>query len=80
MSAHTCQSCGVPAGDGPYCQSCTGPDGTLQAFEDGFERMIKWQRRYHPTASRQELERRALTYMAAMPAWQDHPRIKAEFP
>jgi hypothetical protein len=70
----------MPTEEGPYCQYCLGPDGKLQAFEDRFERAIKAQARWHPKASRQELERKALTLMAAMPAWQDHPRIKAEFP
>jgi hypothetical protein len=80
MSAQTCQSCGMPTENVPYCGWCIGPDGKLQAFEERFESMIKWQARYHPKAARQELERKALAYMAAMPAWQDHPRIKAEFP
>jgi predicted DsbA family dithiol-disulfide isomerase len=80
MSALTCQSCGMPIDAEPYCTWCIGPDGKLQAFEERFERFIKWQARYHPAASRPELERKALAYMAAMPAWQDHPRIKLEFP
>lgn len=80
MSTHTCQSCGLPSATEPYCSFCIGPDGALQAFEERFERMIQWQARYAPKASRQELERKALAYMAAMPAWQDHARVKAEFP
>jgi hypothetical protein len=28
-----------------------------------------------PDASREELERQTLDYMATMPAWRDHPRV-----
>jgi hypothetical protein len=33
--------------------------------------------RAYPGASRQEIERQTLDYMATMPAWQDHPRVAA---
>jgi len=80
MSAQTCQSCGMPIEAGPYCQHCVDPDGKLQAFEERFERMIQWQARREPEATRKELERKTLAYMSKLPAWKDHPRIKAEFP
>ena len=39
-----------------------------------------WQARRHPSATRQEIERQTLDYMATMPAWQDHPRVAASRP
>jgi hypothetical protein len=34
-----------------------------------------WQARRDPAATREELERQTLNYLATMPAWQDHPRV-----
>jgi hypothetical protein len=34
-----------------------------------------WQARRNPSASREEIERQTLEYMATMPAWRDHPRV-----
>ena len=70
----------MPIASGPYCQYCVDETGKLQSFEQRFERMLAWQKRQRPDATRAELERATLAYMAAMPAWQDHPRIRAEFP
>ena len=39
--------------------------------------MTAWQARRNPSATRQEIERQTLDYMATMPAWQDHPRVAA---
>jgi hypothetical protein len=38
------------------------------------------QARRNPRATREELERQTLDYMATMPAWRDHPRITARQP
>ena len=35
--------------------------------------MLAWQARRSPALARQEIERQTLDYMAAMPAWRDHP-------
>lgn len=70
----------MPIPSGPYCQHCVDATGKLQTFEQRFERMLAWQARQRPDATRAELQRGTLAYMATMPAWQDHPRIKAEFP
>jgi len=51
--------------------------GQLQPFEERFERMVQFQARQEPKAPRAELERRTLAHMAEMPAWKDHPRVKA---
>jgi hypothetical protein len=67
----------MPIEAGPYCQYCVDPGGKLQPFEERFERMVQWQSRREPNASRAELEKKTLAYMAGMPAWRDHPRVKA---
>ncbi|MBI5487904.1 MAG: hypothetical protein HY905_11270 [Deltaproteobacteria bacterium] len=51
--------------------------GRLQSFEERFERMVQWQARQNPQATRAALERQTLAHMATMPAWKDHPRVKA---
>jgi hypothetical protein len=77
MSQTNCQSCGMPIDNGVYCTHCVGNDGALQPFEERLERMIQWQARRDPEASRADLEKNTLAYMAKMPAWKDHPRVKA---
>ena len=77
MSAPACESCGMPIESGRYCRHCTDSDGQLQSFDERFERMVAWQQRRSPGASRQELERQTLDYMATMPAWSAHPRVSA---
>ena len=76
-TAQTCESCGMPIETGRYCNYCTDENGALQSFDVRFERMVGWQARRHPDASRQEIERQTLDYMATMPAWRDHPRVTA---
>ena len=81
MSAPTsCQSCGIAIPVGPYCQYCVDETGKLQTFEQRFERALAWHKRQRPDATPAALQRGVLAYMATMPAWQDHPRIRAEFP
>jgi hypothetical protein len=75
--ASACDSCGMPIETGRYCDYCTDETGGLQSFEERFERMVGWQARRDPGASRQELARQTLDYMATMPAWRDHPRLEA---
>jgi hypothetical protein len=77
MSNHACESCGMPIEAGPYCQYCVDDAGKLQPFDERFERMVQWQAKREPNASRAELEKKTLAYMAGMPAWKDHPRVKA---
>jgi hypothetical protein len=67
----------MPIATGTYCTRCVGADGKLQPFEERFERMVQWAMRESPAASRGEAEARTLAYMAKMPAWKDHPRVKA---
>ena len=80
MTKHPCESCSMPIETGTYCQYCVDVDGKLQPFEERFERMIAWQQRKQPTATRAELERDTLVFMATLPAWKDHPRVRAVKP
>lgn len=73
----SCESCGMPIESGPYCPHCVDADGNLQAFEERFERMVSWQARREPGATREELEAATLAYLSRMPAWRDHPRVAA---
>jgi hypothetical protein len=75
MYEHHCESCGMPIESGPYCQYCVDVHGTLQPFEERFERMVQWQLRQKPDLARAQAERETLVYMAKMPAWRDHPRV-----
>lgn len=77
MSHTKCDSCGMPMEAGPYCSYCVDEKGSLQAFEERFERMVQWQAKREPNTSRAELETKTLRYMATMPAWRDHPKVKA---
>lgn len=73
---HPCESCSMPIETGRYCPYCVDEKGELQNFDVRFERMIAWQRRQTPTATRAELEAATLAYMAKMPAWSMHPRVR----
>jgi wobble nucleotide-excising tRNase len=73
----TCQSCGMTIDDGTYCQYCTDKDGNLQNFEERLERMAQWLQRQESIASQEEARQKALAAMAEMPAWRDHPQLKA---
>lgn len=73
---HDCESCGMPIENGRYCQYCVDETGTLQAFDIRFERMVDWQLRERG-GDRATAERDTLAYMATLPAWRDHPRVKA---
>ena len=67
----------MPIESGRYCEYCTDTAGNLQPFDERFEKMIAWQARKQPSASRAELESATLAFMAKMPAWRDHPRVRA---
>ncbi len=71
----SCESCGMPIESGHYCAHCTDADGNLQDFDTRFERMVDWQARRTPQASRVELEAQTRAYLASMPAWRDHPKL-----
>lgn len=71
----SCESCGMPIETGHYCPHCTDADGALQAFDERFARMVDWQARRTPEASREALERATAEYLSTMPAWRDDPRL-----
>ena len=71
-----CDSCGMPIEAGPYCNYCVDDHGKLQPFDERFERMVQWQMRQKPHLDRAQAEKETLAYMARMPAWKDHPRVK----
>lgn len=78
MNANTsCQSCSMPIESGPYCPHCSGPNGQLIGFDECVERFGQWTRRQEPTLPADEVRRRTLAFMATMPAWKDHPEVRA---
>ena len=72
-----CQSCGMPIEDGSYCPHCVDDDGTLQTFDERVERMVQFYLGQKRADTRAQAERDVLAYMATMPAWRDHPRLRA---
>ena len=77
MSQQQCQSCAMPIETVIYCQYCADEKGNLQPFEERFERMVQWMSRQKPDLSREDAQKQTLAYMAGMPAWRDHPKVKA---
>ncbi len=75
--SHKCGSCGMPIEDGTYCHHCVDEKGDLQAFEERFDRMVQWMQCEQPNSSREEAEKMTLVYMGKMPAWKDHPKVRA---
>jgi len=75
--SHPCESCGLPIATGRFCPHCVDASGELQAFDERFERMVQWARREDPQLTREQAERDTLAYMARMPAWAGHPRVRA---
>jgi len=73
---HPCESCSMPIETGTYCQYCVTPNGELQPFDERFEKMVGWQLRQKPGLSRADAERDTLAFMAKMPAWKDHPKVR----
>jgi len=67
----------MPIETGRYCVHCSNERGELQPFEERFARMVSWQQRRHPEQSRDEAEKATIAWMATMPAWRDHPEVKA---
>lgn len=77
MSQTQCQSCSMPIESGLYCQYCSDEKGNLQPFEERFERMVQWMSRQKPDLPSEEAKKQTLAFMATMPAWRDHPKLKA---
>lgn len=77
MTQAQCQSCAMPIETGIYCQYCSDEKGQLQPFDERFARMVQWTLRQHPGTSQADAEKQTLAYMSRMPAWRDHPQVKA---
>jgi hypothetical protein len=77
MSQQQCQSCAMPIETGIYCHYCVDEKGNLPPFEDRFDRMVQWMSSQKPGLSLDEARKQTLAYMAQMPAWRDHPKVKA---
>ena len=77
MSHEQCQSCAMPIESGSYCKYCADEKGHLQPFEERFERMVQWMSSQKPGLALAEAKKQTLDYMAQMPAWRDHPKLKA---
>ena len=75
--SRSCPSCGMPIESGVYCQYCVDEAGNLQEFDERFRRMVQWMLRQKQAATRAEAEERALAYMATMPAWCNHAKLRA---
>jgi hypothetical protein len=86
MTTETCESCGMPmhtaedhAAGHPgsaWCRYCSAEDGSLQPFEERFERMTQWAVR-KDGLDRAAAEAKTREYMRTMPAWRDHPALLA---
>ncbi len=74
---NTCQSCAMPIESGDYCQHCVDENGSLQSFDERLERLTQCMVSMEQASSRAEAEKKALAYMATMPAWRDHPKVLA---
>ncbi|RQP21215.1 hypothetical protein [Piscinibacter terrae] len=74
-TTHSCKSCGMSISSGLLCQYCVTPDGSLQPFDERFERMVQWSMSREPSLARDEAERKTRAYMRTMPAWKDHPQL-----
>ena len=78
---------GFDAGPARMALTCAAIDEVLagQEWLDGCKRTVadaclvaavRWAQREDPHLAREEAERRTLAYMARMPAWAQHPRVR----
>ncbi|MEM7201701.1 MAG: hypothetical protein AAF628_15640 [Planctomycetota bacterium] len=72
-----CQSCTMPIESGRLCPHCGDEHGTLRPFDEIFPRMVQWSLRNESGLSREQAEAQTLRFMSSMPAWRDHPEVKA---
>jgi Putative zinc ribbon domain len=71
-----CHSCGMPL-DGKmgketidnYCHYCADDNGKLKPRETVQNGIIEWLKMFAPEGSNPNYEKRANSYMKAMPAW-----------
>ena len=77
MSHANCQSCGMPIESGRYCQYCSDGHGNLHSFDETVARMAQFWRSQDQSLSTEAARQKTLAHMATMPAWKDHPKVKA---
>jgi hypothetical protein len=77
MSYANCQSCGMPINTGHYCQYCADSEGKLHGFDETVARMSQFMKRQDAKLTDEAARDQTLAHMAKMPAWQDHPKLKA---
>jgi hypothetical protein len=58
-----------------WCRYCSTGDGSLQPFEERFDRMTQWAIR-KDGLGRPAAEARTRDYMRSMPASRDHPALR----
>lgn len=73
-----CESCSMTIESGHYCQYCADEAGELHPFEETLERFQQWTLRRQPDLDPAAARRQTLQFMATMPAWSDHPDLRAE--
>lgn len=71
-----CQSCSMTIDSGEYCEYCTDEDGDLRGFDETFERFVQFAMGRDATLDRPTAEANTLGFMASMPAWSGHPRLR----
>jgi len=76
MTYANCQSCGMPVNNGRYCQHCGDADGNLHGFDETVSRMAQFWCSQDPKLSPEAAKAKTLSYMATMPAWKNHPKLK----
>ena len=59
-----------------WCRHCSTEDGSMQPFEERFERMTQWAVRKEGL-DRVAAEAKTRAYMRTLPAWRDHPVLRA---
>lgn len=85
MTTDNCESCGMPMQaaedhapghpDSAWCRHCSTEDGSLQPFQERFERMTQWAIR-KDGLDRATAETKTREYMRSLPAWRDHPALQ----
>jgi hypothetical protein len=72
-----CESCSMTIDSGTYCEHCTDDNGALQPFEERLERFMSWTLREEPSLDPTAARQKTIEFMSTMPAWADHPSVKA---
>ncbi len=76
MSFSRCQSCAMPIETGHYCPHCADANGNLHGFDETVARMSQFWRSQDASLTDESARKKTLAYMAGMPAWKDHPKLK----